>query len=170
MEELKVKTILIGKQGEKTENYKKFKEIVNRKKIKVIVAKKGDRLKIENDLFFNIIWPDNAKIINENSLNNNSVVCKLLYNNFSCIFTGDIEENAEKQVLNEYKGNLDFLNASILKVAHHGSKTSSIQEFLDAVNPKIALIGVGKNNNFGHPNDEVLERLKILRCESLQDR
>lgn len=53
-----------------------------------------------------------------------------------------------------------MLKATILKVAHHGSKTSSIQEFIQTVKPQIALIGVGQNNTFGHPNEKVLERLK----------
>ena len=96
------------------------------------------------------------------------------------LFTGDIEQIAEKQILQEYniakakeesnqnlnkdtkaiKKSENYLNADIIKVAHHGSKTSSTQEFIKVVNPKIALIGVGKNNKFGHPNEEVLNRLK----------
>ena len=59
------------------------------------------------------------------------------------------------------------LNSSFLKVGHHGAKTSSTQEFLDAVKPKIALIGVGENNKFGHPNDKVLERLEGLRYKDI---
>lgn len=66
-------------------------------------------------------------------------------------------------MLEEYK-NSNILKSTILKVAHHGSKSSSMQEFLDKVKPKIALIGVGENNTFGHPNNKVLERLKNLRC------
>ena len=54
------------------------------------------------------------------------------------------------------------LQADIIKVAHHGSKTSSTLNFLELVKPKIALIGVGENNNFGHPNDAVLKRIKDL--------
>jgi len=100
-------------------------------------------------------------MISENILNNNSIVCKLNYKNFSCLFTGDIEEIAEKQILQVHKNNLNILNSTLLKVPHHGSKTSSTQEFIDKIKPKIALIGVGKNNKFGHPNDEVIERLKI---------
>ncbi len=100
-------------------------------------------------------------MINENILNNNSIVCKVNYNKFSILFTGDIEEIAEKKILEKYKGNL--LSSTILKVAHHGSKSSSIQEFIDRVNPKIALIGVGKDNNFGHPNNLVIERLVDAR-------
>ena len=160
LEELKVSKAIISKQVENSENYKRFKQIIKDKKIKVKVVANGDRLKIERNLYFDILWPNNEKMISENILNNNSIVCKLSYNKFSMIFTGDIEEIAEKQILNEYKHNLGVLNSQILKVAHHGSKTSSIKEFIDAVNPKIALIGVGENNKFGHPNEEVITRLK----------
>ena len=76
------------------------------------------------------------------------------------LFTGDIEEIAEKEILKLYNNNLYKLNATILKVAHHGSKTSSITAFLEAVNPKIVLIGVGKNNKFGHPSMSVINKLK----------
>ena len=62
--------------------------------------------------------------------------------------------------MQEYKNNLNILKGTILKVGHHGSKTSSIQEFIEAVKPKISLIGVGKDNKFGHPNDDVIKRLK----------
>ena len=78
------------------------------------------------------------------------------------LFTGDIEEVAEKQILQEYKNNLQILKSKVLKVPHHGSKSSSIQEFIEAVNPKISLIGVGENNTFGHPNDEVIARLERI--------
>ena len=85
------------------------------------------------------------------------------------LFTGDIEEIAEKQILEKYK-NSNILQSTILKVAHHGSKSSSTQEFLEQVKPRIALIGVGEKNTFGHPNAGVLERLinmgtKIYRTD-----
>ena len=162
MEELKVGQVVISKQGENSENFRKFKEIVKDKKIRLEVADKENRLQIEKNLYFDILWPNNEKLISENSLNNNSIVCKFCYKDFSILFTGDIEEIAEKQILLEYKDNLQKLNATILKVGHHGSKTSSTQEFMEAVKPKIALIGVGGNNKFGHPNDGVIERLENL--------
>ena len=165
MEELKVENVIISKQGKIEENYKRFVQIVEEKHIKVIVVGQGDRLKIENDLYFDILWPNNSNLIDENILNNNSIVCKLHYKNFSMLLTGDIEEVAEKQILQKYRNNLQILNSTILKVAHHGSKTSSTQEFIEAVNPKIALIGVGENNKFGHPNKEVIERLKTSGVE-----
>lgn len=108
---------------------------------------------------FNILWPT-EKQISENILNNNAIVMKLHYRNFSMLFTGDIEEPAEKAILNTYKNKLEIFQSTILKVAHHGSKSSSTQEFLDVVKPKIALIGVGENNLFGHPNAHVIERLE----------
>ena len=161
--ELKVDCVIICKQEEDSKNYQEFKEIVNKKKIHVTIVTKGSRLCIDKDLYFNFLWPNNLNLIKENVLNNNSIVCKLCYKNFSMLVTGDIEEIAEKQILEEYKDNLSMLNSTILKVAHHGSKTSSSQNILDIVNPKIAVIGVGKDNNFGHPNEEILKRLEGLR-------
>ncbi len=160
MKELKVGQIIISKQGEDSDNYQKFKEIVKKKKIKVVTVGKGDRLKIEKNLYLDILWPDNSNLISENVLNNNSIVCKMNYKNFSMLFTGDIEKIAEKQILQEYKNRLEILDSTILKVGHHGSKTSSTEEFIKEVNPKIVLIGVGENNKFGHPNDNVIQRLK----------
>lgn len=160
MKELEVNKVVISKQTENSENYQKFIKIVNENKIKVLVVEQGDRLKVEKDLYFDILWPNEQRLIGDKELNNNSIVCNFHYKNFSMLFTGDIEEIAEKQILHEYKKNLNILNATILKVAHHGSKTSSSKEFLDAVKPKIALIGVGKNNNFGHPSSSVLQSLK----------
>ena len=164
MEKMKVGTVVISKQGKDSQNYERFKEIVKYKKIKVLVVKKGDRLRIDKDVYFDILWPNNSNIINENILNNNSIVCKMQYKNISMLFTGDIEEIAEKQIVQEYQINCKIINSTILKVGHHGSKTSTTQEFLELVKPKIALIGVGKNNKFGHPNDDVIDRIKNMRC------
>ena len=169
MKELSVGKIIISKQGEESENFQKFKEIIKNKKIKVQVVNKGDRLQIERNFYFDILWPNNSKLMSENVLNNNSIVCKLHYKNFLMLFTGDIEEIAEKEILKEYKNNFNQLKSTVIKVPHHGSKTSSTQEFLEAVNSSFALIGVGKNNTFGHPNDEVIKRLKSLRYKNIQN-
>ena len=158
LQELRVGKIYINKQGENSQNYEKFLEIVSEKKLDVQVVKAGDKILIDN-LSFNILWPT-EKQISENILNNNAIVMKLHYRNFSMLFTGDIEEPAEKAILNTYKNKLEIFQSTILKVAHHGSKSSSTQEFLDVVKPKIALIGVGENNLFGHPNAHVIERLE----------
>lgn len=159
LEELKVGKIIIGKQFENSENYEKMIKIARKKKVEIIQVDKENDIVID-EVKFNIIWPDKENIIKENSLNNNSLVMKMIYKNFSMLFTGDIEEIAERKIIDTYKDNSDILKSDVLKTAHHGSKTSSINEFLKLVKPKIALIGVGKTNTFGHPNIEVLERLE----------
>lgn len=171
MEKLKVKKVIISKQPENSENYQKFKNIIKNKKICVICVGVNlasiQKIRIEKDLYFDILWPNNSKLIEEDSLNNNSIVCKLNYKSFSMLLTGDIEEIAEGEILRKYKNNLKLLNSNVLKVGHHGSKSSSTQEFLTEVKPKIALIGVGENNKFGHPNVEVINRLKDLRMQNI---
>lgn len=163
MQKLQVQKIVISKQFEQSENYKKFLEIVKNKKIKVQIVEAGQKINIEKDIYFDILWPNLEKPINENAINNNSLVCKMVYKSFSCIFTGDIEKVAEEAILQEYE-NTNKLKATVLKVAHHGSKSSSIEEFLNTVKPKITLIGVGKNNTFGHPNEGVLKRIEEEGC------
>lgn len=159
LENIKVEKILIGKQFEKNENFEYIVNLANKKHIKIIELQAGNKINIEKNSSLEILWPSVAEKISENAINNNSLVCKFVYKNFSMLLTGDIESIAEEKLLGKYK-NTNRLNANILKIAHHGSKTSSIQEFLNEVNPKIALIGVGRKNKFGHPNQEVLERLK----------
>lgn len=159
LENIKVEKILIGKQFEKNENFEYIVNLANKKHIKIIELQAGNKINIEKNSSLEILWPSVAEKISENAINNNSLVCKFVYKNFSMLLTGDIESIAEEKLLGKYK-NTNRLNVNILKIAHHGSKTSSIQEFLNKVNPKIALIGVGRKNKFGHPNQEVLERLK----------
>ncbi len=165
MQKIKVKNVIITKQYEKSENYEDFIKTVKERNIKVSIVEAGQIINIEKGIYFNVLWPTSENIINENVLNNNSLVCKLVYKNFSMLFTGDIEEIAEKAIIEKYRSNLEILKADILKVAHHGSKTSSTVEFLEAVKPKVALIGVGKDNKFGHPSDITLENLKQIRCK-----
>ncbi len=160
MKNIKVKNIIIGKQYESSENYQEFLKIVNDKKINVYVVKKGRRINIEKNLYIDILWPNEKEMIADNWINNNSLILKLTYKSFSIMFTGDIEEVAEKGIVEQYSDNINKLQATILKIAHHGSKTSTTDDFLKTVSPKIALIGVGKNNKFGHPNEQVIERLK----------
>jgi len=162
MKELKVENVVIGKQFEDSSNYQEFIKIVKEKKIKAHVVEAGQRIKIEKNLYFDVLWPSSKNVISENNINNNSLVCKMVYCNFSMLFTGDIEEIAEKAIFEKYK-DTNALKSNILKVAHHGSKSSSIDDFLKLTRPSIALIGVGENNLYGHPNIDVITRLEKLR-------
>ena len=160
LEELKIGKVCISKQEEDSENYQRFLNIVKEKNINVLVVKIGDKIVLDKNLYFDILWPKD-KQIEENKLNNNAIVMKLNYNNFSMLFTGDIEKKAEEEILETYK-NSKILESDILKVAHHGSKTSTTDEFLSRVKPKIALIGVGKDNMFGHPSNTTIEKLEKM--------
>lgn len=164
--------MVIGEQYEISENYQKFMEIINDKNIHVVKVEAGHKINIEKNFHIDVLWPNSNKIINENSLNNNSLVLKMVYKNFSILFTADIEKVAEEEMLKLYKNHPDILKATILKVAHHGSKTSTTEKFLRVVKPKYALIGAGENNLFGHPNEEIINRLnqkniKIYRTDEM---
>ena len=163
LEEIKVEKVLIAKQEEQSENYKRFLNIVKEKNIPVIVGKRGDKINIEKDLYLDILFPESEQI-EENMINNNSLVFNMHYNNFSMLFTGDIEEIAEKRIIEIT--NKSRLKADIIKVPHHGSKTSSTRELLEIVLPKIALIGVGKDNLFGHPSSETIDKLNELKIKT----
>lgn len=160
IEKLKVKNILISEQAYYSEEYINIAKIINKKRINTIFVKQGDILKIDKNVEIKIIYP--PKDLEYEDLNNNSIVAKLKYINFSMLFTGDIEKSEEK-ILEKYEISKE-LKSTILKVSHHGSKTSSSEKFLETINPKIALIGVGKDNKFGHPNAVVIERLKKINC------
>lgn len=160
LENLKVRNVVIGKQFQNSENYQKFLKIVRSKKINIIQLEIGSKIYIEKNLYFDVLWPDSKHIITENSINNNALVCKLFYKNFTMLFTGDIEEETEKILTEKYGSKL---GSDVLKVGHHGSKTSTSYDFLNFIKPNIALIGVGENNKFGHPNKDVIDRLENLR-------
>ena len=92
----------------------------------------------------------------ESDMDNNSVVLRLSTGNVSFLLTGDIMREAEWELI---RGWAD-LTSTILKVAHHGSDTSTTPEFLAVVSPRVAVISAGADNKFGHPNDEVVGRLE----------
>ena len=89
----------------------------------------------------------------------NSNVIYTELNGYKFMFMGDASSSTENEIMNKY----NLPNIDVLKVGHHGSKTSSRREFINSINPKISLISVGKNNRYGHPNKEVLDSLNKSR-------
>lgn len=160
---IKIKNLIISKQSENNHLFNKIIEQSQKYKINLLIVKKGDIIQIDKDVKIRILYPE--KELKFEDINDNSIVAKLEYKNTSILFTGDIEKEAEQEILKIYINDLQKLDSNILKIAHHGSKTSSTSEFLNAVSPQITLIGVGKNNKFGHPNNEIIERLKKLNCK-----
>lgn len=110
---------------------------------------------------------DNMRFLNDkvfDNENDNSIIFYLKLYNYSFLFTGDVGVDVEKYLIDNY--NLTMID--VLKVAHHGSKTSSSKEFIDEINPKYSIISVGKDNRYGHPNGNVLDNLngtKIYRTD-----
>lgn len=119
----------------------------------------GNKISIDDNVYIETLWPiltDNVyfDLKDENTVN---MVMKLNYYGKTILITGDLLSAGEKAMVDYYKGT-DTLKCDVLKVCHHGSNSSSTDEFLDAVDPSIAIIQVGKNN-YGHPSDVVIEKL-----------
>lgn len=130
-----------------------------------VVDKKGiDRYSCIRELAFDNddLYFLNTKEYDDENDNSNVVYIEL--NGIKFLFMGDASTSVEKEILNKY----DLSNIDVLKIGHHGSKTSSSEEFINAIKPKYSLISVGKNNRYGHPNKEALENLinsKIYRTD-----
>ena len=154
VEKLYVKKLIIGPQFESNSDLTKLLELCKSKKINVIQVKKGSSIQL-NEVYFDVLHPsDSNHYIENSSLNNNSLVLKLKYKNFSILFSGDIENQAEQELLS---ANID-IKADILKIAHHGSPGSTSDAFLKSVSPSLCIISVGKNN-FGHPSKLIINRI-----------
>ncbi len=110
----------------------------------------------EGDVTFRYLSPDDQ----EYKGNDDSLVLLLEYEKFKVLFTGDLEMAGEKKIVEAY--NDEITGLSVLKVGHHGSKTSSGQEFLEVANPRLSIFSTGKDNRYRHPSAEVVERFKDL--------
>jgi competence protein ComEC len=116
--------------------------------------KQGDSFS-EDDVSGSVLWPENLSV-GESAKNDDSLVMRLTDGSQSLLLAGDIERPSERSILEDGQ----TVGVSFLKVAHHGSKTSTTEAFLAAAHPAFAAISVGRDNSFGHPSPEVIERLK----------
>lgn len=132
--------------------------LLNEQKIQVIKAKEGSVIDLGSNVLFHILAPNSEEISKES--NNSSIVGRLVYGDTKFLLTGDATISNEIRLVNEYGLNL---KSDVLKLGHHGSRTSSTIEFLEIVNPSIAIVSAGYNNRYGHPHPEVLARLKKLK-------
>jgi len=136
--------------------YREFISIIKEKNIPYYQTKSGDNYIFSKNMEMLILNPPNtSNLDNDSDFNNHSIVVKLYYKKSNFLFTGDIEEETEKRLLVWQ----NILNSDVLKLGHHGSSTSTTLNFLNKVDPGIAVITVGKNN-FGHPSQKVIERLE----------
>ncbi|MBC8059384.1 MAG: MBL fold metallo-hydrolase [Clostridiaceae bacterium] len=153
IKEFDIGAIYMPKITSTTETFKDVISAISSKGLKIISPKPGDIIKL-GDAVSTILGPISS---NDKDLNTYSIVLKLAFGNNKFLFTGDAEASTEKDMINKGYD----LSADILKVGHHGSDTSTSQGFLDKVNPKYAIISVGKENNYGHPHLLTMDKLKI---------
>lgn len=151
-----IKTFDIGtfyapKATTTTKTFENMVKALKAKDLKMTVPKGGEEINIGNATL-TFLAPNSD---NYEDLNNYSIVVKLKYGNNSFIFMGDAQDISEGEIL---KKQLD-VKADVLKVGHHGSHSSTTQEFLDKVNPKYAVISCEKGNDYGHPHKETLTKL-----------
>lgn len=161
IEEMKTKAIIIGR-SDGSEIYRRMVEIAERRKIPIYAVSRGDVFRI-GDAAFYVLNPSGHHFFEDD--NDNSVVLKMVYRGLSFLFTGDLGFDGEKDLIADCD-----VSSDVLKVAHHGSATSTSEEFLKKVNPKIAVISAGENNNFGHPSARVLKlleenKIKVFRTD-----
>lgn len=126
-----------------------------------ILARAGNSLDLGPGISAEILWPREPFLMDggEPASNDNSTVIQITMDDVSFLITGDIEETAEG-ILVESMTN-DELQSDVLVVPHHGSNSSSTAEFLDTVSPSVAVVPVGLDNQYGHPHDEVMQRLRF---------
>ncbi len=142
-------------------NYSDLLEIVDKKELRYEQIKEGDKFVIDENITLETFFPPKNGFPFEGT-NNSSIVLKITYKNFSVLFAGDIESDVEYYISSKYKNKLRSI---ILKVPHHGSRTSSTVKFIKTVSPEVAVISCGRNNMFGHPHNEVIMRYKKMKVE-----
>lgn len=140
--------------------YSSLLDVIEDKGIKAVYSETGRTISLCENAELRILGPLGDGY---SDLNDYSIVAKLVCGKVSFLFTGDMEQPAERELLE----NGAELSADILKVGHHGSGSSSGKEFIAAVNPSFAVISVGKENSYGHPSQSVLDRLAGFGCKVL---
>lgn len=157
LDEFEIETVIIPKIKDElipnTTAYMRFLKVISRKKINLEYAEPNKTYSLDKSEL-SILAP----LKEYDDLNNYSIVAKLVHNDNSFLFTGDMEEEAEEDLL---KSGTD-ISADVLKAAHHGSSSSTSEDFLEKVNPKYAVIEVGSPNDYGHPHKSVINRLNDI--------
>lgn len=155
-----VKHVLMTGTDHTSGTYDALRSIIVEQAIPVIYPNPSVDISMGDGVVLDVVWPTVVETSHRNvsttvsSNNNQSIVLRALYKNHSILFTGDIERTAEEMIL---RSGAD-IRSDTLKVAHHGSRTSSSTGFLLAVDPDLGLISVGRDNRFGHPHGVVIDR------------
>lgn len=146
--------------------YSSLSEKIQKKKVKEIIARRGMHIILDEkrNIYFDIIFPD--RDVSSFESNDGSIVGKLVYGESSFMLTGDATTYTENLI--GWNESDEMLNSDVLKLGHHGSRTSSGISWLEKVSPEVAIISVDKNNKYGHPHKEILDRLSSLHIPYLR--
>ncbi len=148
--------VVTSGQVSETSVYAEWDRLIDEKGIKRSVARAGQTIMLADGMVLEVLHPRMAPLQSTSSdVNDNSVVARLVFRDFSLLLTGDISEAVERDLLENRPG----VQSTALKVSHHGSDTSSSEEFLAGVDPQVAVVSSGADNPFGHPSREVMGRL-----------
>jgi competence protein ComEC len=151
----RVRAAIFGGMPMKDAEFAELYSILQKRGIEPVILSRGDVLTFDT-VKIEVFYPeknDNSEAVSDN---NHSLVLRVIYGDRKFLLTGDIEKETETFLLNMP----ELLQTDLIKVAHHGSRTSSIQPFVDAAKAKVAVISVGRESSFGHPHEEVVERWK----------
>lgn len=160
---LDVGQAVVGHAPTAEAEFEQFRNAVARRNVPFSMLKAGEHFDIDG-VGIDVLWPRPAQGPPVTSGNDDSIVLRLVYGSISIMLAGDIERNAEDSLVAAGVN----LKADVLKVPHHGSRTSSTEAFVDAVNPGYAVISVGERSRFGHPHASVVERYKARGAKLLQ--
>ncbi len=153
IQEFEIGKVFMPKVTHTTKTFENMLLAIKEKGLKITTARAGVTVMEADDLQLIFAAPCGTSY---DSLNDYSAVVRIRYGNTACIFTGDAEAFSEEEMLDSGME----LQADLLKVSHHGSSSSTIQEFLEAVSPEYAVISVGDENQYGHPHRETLDKLE----------
>lgn len=169
----KVKQVLLPDVKFNSAAYEEFLNLVDKQRIQKIYAHMGQRIWLDPATVFDVYYPAEGEIdLSQGSdgfgqaatnVNDTSIIGKLSFGKTHILFTGDASTNIEYSLIGQFN-----LNADILKVGHHGSKYSTSQEFLQAVDPKFGVIEVGAGNTYGHPTVQTLDNLAAAQVQTLR--
>jgi competence protein ComEC len=157
-----VDAALVARTPANDPEYATFAQTISSTQSQLVTIHAGDVIRY-GDVAIEVLWPPAAVNANEPSRNNDSVVLRLSLGKRSILLTGDIEKSAERALL----ASANHLQADVVKVPHHGSKSSSTMPLIAATQPKFAIISVGQNSMFGHPHREVVERWQASGAQVL---
>lgn len=152
-----VKEVYDNGDATTSKTYQTYLKNIKQKNIAYHQLKAGDTVDFGDGVSFKVFSPTEKMIKNDDDLNNNSIVGQLRYKDFTMLFTGDSERDAEQNMVKSY-GN--ELQSDVLKSPHHGSRTSSSDDYLKTVKAKDVIISLAADNEYGHPHKQTLDRYK----------